>query len=735
MKKTKLLVLGISSLLVLAGCTNNNSSSPVENSSSEISSITSSDTDKETSSSSNSEKSTSSETQSSSSSSSEEVKEYEIFVTTDNGATISGMPNKAEVGTEVHFTLAIKTGFKLGEIFAKSGTNSIELTAGFDGDYSFIMPKRGVSITVSTTRESYELNVYDAQGFIASVKQKKAGATEYTDLETVTTTDTDDDGEEITSTYKAAEYGATVLATLNSSVKGYKLTGITVNGKAVDLADDATEFTFVMDHEATSITVSYSLTPVAVTIVNSDHFTLSLFASDKTTAVTDSYTPYEDLYIQASSSSDDYAIKAIVYSYTDSNSKINKVDITDYYEDGYYHFTMPKVDTGITITVTEYNLHAYNDYDFVGTYSHVDFSYSAAKDITAFDSAAKMTIAESGDITYVRSASRTYDDYSIGTVNGTTNEGTMSLTKAGNYDTATIAYKGNVIVYDSYFKGSASSSSDIAVGYKQSSDAVTYTAKATQFKIGSVTYALATFFEDGVEKENVLIERGSTNTIHYDVDVELLEGSYVSDATAVFKVKEGDETLLKVGYTGVGGAANRVTLGDEYGTYTTSDGKSLRLDGVSQAIYDDNSYSYTISGTTITLSSNSKIIVGTIDSSTMTFTVTSEEEVTTFAWYGKTYRGKAQWSYNDDEEESTYTVTFHSNESKFDQKCALGNYSISDVDYTVSDGTIITTKFYDYSNKNGFSITMTYNASSDSFTVKGGVTGAYFNNATFTLVS
>ncbi len=737
MKKSTLLVLGISSLLVLAGCTNSNSSSSNETPSSEHPSSSSIETKPSSEETASSSSSSTEQSSSSSSSSSEEAKEYDIFVTTSDGATITGIPSKAEAGEEVHFTLTIAVGFKLSSIAATSGTNSVELTAGFDGDYSFTMPKRGVSITVKTARESYELTTYDSQGFIQSVQQQKVGSTTYTDLETVTSTDTDDEGEEITSTFKAAEYGAIILVTYSTNVTGYVLSGITVGGKEIDLETGKTSFTFVMDHEATSITTRYTYTPISVKTTNSEHISLSLFESDKVTAVTNSYIPYEVLYVQATASDEDYGVRKIVYSYKDGNSEIKTVDFTSSLEDGYYHFTLPMVDNEITITVTEYNLHAYKDYSFVGEYSHLDFSYAGARDLTAFDSVAKMTITESGDVNYVRSATATYADYSIGSVSGTQTSGTASLNKAASYSTASFSYSGDVLVYDSYLRESVNTSNDIAIAFKQSSAEATYLAKGTQFKIGDTTYALATFYENNVNVQNVLIERGSKNTIHFDVDVEILEGTYVSDAKAVFTVKDGETTLLKIGYTGNGGATNRVTLGDEYGTYTAAGDKTLILDGVSSATYDGAVYSYTIAsdGVTITLTSNSKTIIGTIDLATMTFTVLSEEEVTGLPWYGKTYKGTAQWSSSDTEAEATYTVAFHSNENKFDIKCSYGPFTKADIDYEVSNGTTVTTKFYDAANKSGFSVTMTYNASSDTFTVKGGVTGAYFNNAKFSLVS
>ncbi len=750
MKKTRLFVLGISSLLLLAGCGDVVSSSISETSSETSSSSSGNTSSSQTSESSASESSTSSEEPSSSessstseSSSSEAVKTYDIYVTCDDGATVSEVASKAEGGEEVHFTLSILDGFALSSLKIVSGTNEISYTVGFDGDYSFTMPKKGVEIKVVTSRKSYEVATTDVAGFISSIKQKKVGSDNYVELESVTETDTDDEGEEVvTSSYKAAQYGATVLVELNEKVNGYSISGITLNEKTIDLKDGETSFSFVMGHETASIKVSYDYSPIPVSTINSEHITLSLFADDKVTAVTNSYTPYKDLYIKATSSSEDYAVKTLSYTYTDNNQETKTVDILSSLEDGFYHFRTPLYESGVKITVTEYDLHAYKDYAFVGEFAQVDFSYAGSSDITSFTANTKMKISESGDIVYTRSSSIEYTDYSVSSITGDKEEGTASLSKAGSYAVPTIEYSGNVLVYDAYFKSSASKTNDLAVAYKKEDSNATYTTKATQFKLGSVTYALASFYKDGTIAESVLVERGGSSlVIHYGVEVTMLEGEYVSDAKAIFNVKEDETTLLKVGYNGNGGAANRVSLGDEYGTFTTADEKTLYLNGAGSATYDGNEYSYALAddGATITLTSNSKTIIGTLDLDNKTFTVTSEEENVGYPWYGKTYSGTSQYSAYDDDVGTTWTVVFHSGEDKMDASAKFNpsfyNDNGKDTEYTVTDGMTVTTKLYTAAHKTGFTITMKYDSAKDTFTVNGGVNGDYFSNSVFKLVA
>ncbi len=731
MKKNKqILVMALSSLLVLAGCGTNDSSSDAGISSDGAESTSS--TDGGDASSSNVDPSPID-----SDSSSDQTKTYSIVANADSGATITGLAARAEAGTEVHFVLNVLDGFELGSIEAKSGTSAITLTEGLDGDYSFTMPKRGVSINVTTVRKKYKVTVNGSQEFIESVTQMKVGASDYSDLDTITETDVDD-GEETMTSYNVAEFGATIKVDYKDSITGYELTGIEVNGESVVLEKGATSFTFVMPSKATSIKVSCDCTPISIKVNNSEHITLSLYEEDKVTEIKDSYIPYKVVYVEAVISDSDYAVKSLTYTAAGGSS----TNIVSSYEDGYYHFTLPSLDNGVTITVSEYNLTAYKDYNFVGEYSRVVFGGTSAKDVSSFAEDSKITIAGSGEITYKVSAKSEKTGYLVDSATASTGEGKISTSQNGKYSTTSIAYDDNCIVFDSYFGGGVETSNDLSVGLKISDTNATYSTKSTQFAIGDVNYALASFYKDDALVENVLIERRVAssdtpiNTIKFGVITEMLQGDYPTDAKAIFRIKDGDETVVSVGYQGNGGAGNRVALGDEYGTYTSTDGATLYLNGLSDAKYGDDTYAYAIDGSNVILSSNDKTINVTIDVDNKTFTVTKEEGVSVPAWYGKSYKGTAKWGANDDDDTGVYTVTFHSDEAKFDLNCAYGgNYKTNNIEYAVSNGTTIETKFYDAANKNGFTVTLVYNATTDKFTANGGVNGAYFKNTVFSLVA
>ena len=759
MKKNALLILATSALLALAGCSSFPSESSSKSDSSETisSEVVSSELDpivsseaisSESSEVSSHEKETSNE--GTEDSSEEEAREFDISAESDGGATVTLGNLKASPGAEVHFTVTALTGFKIEEVSARAGSNELDLVVGLDGDYSFTMPKRGVAITVTTSRKSYKLSTNDAGGFLKSVAQKKVGSSSYVPLDTITEeSEPDEEGETITSSYKVAQFGAEILLTFNASVANYELTGVTVNGAYTELKAGTESYAFTMKAEDTSVSISYSYKTIAFSLVNSEHITLMLYSDEEgKTEIKDGYIPYKEVYVKATSSNEDYAVKTIVCTYPgtrDGATVTLSNDITSYYDDslGLYKFTYPMSDGPVTINVTEYNLKAYAGSDFVGDYGVADFSYpSAHKDITSFDAKGIFRIAESGDLTYTPGGSATAKEgYCVSGVDSEANSLTLSQTSSKT--TSNAICDGKVVVFDTYLEKGYESTTYISLGVKKANPSATYAIYASQFTIGEDNYIVASFYEGASLIENVLVKRGAKNAVTLDVNVNMLEGDHVSDANAIFRVTKDDSALLSVGYTGAGGANNRVALGEEYGTYTDGDGKLLYLSGSGIATYDGASYGYVLAedGVTITLNSNDGTVKGTIDKTAKSFAVAEKEEAS-MPWVGKTYKGVPQYSASEDDASWPYTLTFASSGTTLTWTELIGGrayYTVENVEYTVENGTAIKTNFYNSANKkdnsSGAPITLTYNASGDYFTATGGFKGAYFKNTKLTLVS
>lgn len=756
MKKNKLAALVISSLFLLTSCGGEDVSSSDEevSSSPSISQVSSSDegtssSEKASSSDSASESSSAEEAASSASedasssedvSSSEEVKTFSLVTSLGDGISLEGLPDKAEAGQLVTFKVIVANGFSLKGISAKAGSIELALTAGLDNEYSFTMPRRGVTISVTSSRKNFKLTKNDSQGFIASIEQKKAGAIVYESLGTISETEANDDGEEVETTYSTAEFGAEVLVHL-SSVSGYKLTGVKVT-EIGDIAveDGADHFSFVMPATDSYLTIEYDYTPIPLTINNSSHLVVTAYKADKKTVLTDSLTPYSDVYLKVTGSEDNeegrYELKTLSYSYK-GNTTQNTVEITEQDEDGFYHFHAPKADEGITINVTEFDNQAFAEADFIGEFETVDFSNGSVNDFTSFESKTSLKINESGKIT-LTNGSKVDDAYSIFSASN----GTASLTKGAASTSANFLYDDKAVVISPYLDEAVKDSSFLMVAFKKE-EGKTHSVKATQFKIDGLTYAVACLYEGDTLLDTVLITRDSNasygkNTVTFGVALTMLEGDCVSDKEACFMLSKGGTVLAKIGYTGEGGAANRATLGEEYGDYLNGD-KVLHLNGA-KATYEGEDYTYAIDGNTIVLTGKSKIITGTIDFTNKTFAITKEEAAAKLpVWSGHSFRGLPQWSSSDDDTGSswTHTITFHEDEMKYDISDSAG-FTQKDVDYVVVNGNTINATFYNTSNKNGFPVVLTYHASVSGvgyFTAKGGVTSAYFNDTKLSLVA
>lgn len=742
-KKPKLLVLALSSFLFLSGCstpaTSSNEGSK-ENSSdtSLVSSLEGSKTTSSSSneaSSSNNQSSSEAEESSSASSSSNEAVTYSVEVTKDEGVRLSGLEAKYEAGANVTFTLVAESGFAIQDVKAVSGVNEIVLTKGENGVYSFVMPKRGVAITITTNRLSYKLTTGDPGNFIASIKQKKVGAADFSELGTITETiKSTEEGEESSEiTFKTAEFGATIKVELQQS-EDYLLTSVSVNGEVIDLKGQMS-FSFEMPAKDSSIRIEKEDMPIAITKVESDHFSLTLYKEDKVTQIDNLVAPYSEVYVKADPKENNadgrYSIKSLSYSYKNNNGNIATEDITksiDDDADGYYHFRAPKYDN-LTVTVTEYDTTAYTDYSFVGDYLMWSTPTSAS-DIDDFTNGNSLSIKESGEFS-IKTGSKTKTAY-IDNATVKTGEGVASLSNGGS---GNFVYDDKVVVGNLYCDAPVVSSSFIYVAMKKENKGDAddlYTMKGTQFIVDSITYDLVCFYRGGTLYESVLVVREKTdsakwkNTITLDVDVSMIKGDFITSAKAIYEIKKNGVLLQTIGYKDEGGATNRIFVKAPYGDFQDSDNNLvLFLDGNGKASYDDSSFDYTLGddGVSIALDSNLRNITGTIDAIKMTFkklTDISTEVPTLPGFAGGTYQGSFYDSYDDS---YTFLLIFDEKGEKVTPKtdgynnyfAVNGKEDVQNVTYDAASGEL------SFSVTSGFgtkSMTFVYSSSNDTITCK-----------------
>ncbi len=154
------------------------------------------------------------------------VNKYEINSTVSN-AEITGLPEEADYGTEISFTIETSTGYSVVSV-----TYNGELLESENGTYTF---------TVGTTNEivvTTQVNKYEINNFVTNA--------------------------EITGLPEEADYGTEVSFTVTAST-GYLVASVTYNGALLELVDGTYTFTvgttneIVVTTQAEEYTISYDI--------------------------------------------------------------------------------------------------------------------------------------------------------------------------------------------------------------------------------------------------------------------------------------------------------------------------------------------------------------------------------------------------------------------------------------------------------------------------------------------
>lgn len=158
MKKKNTLALSLVSLMLITGC-KNNSDSTSKNSLPSNSKITNNSTT-------NSDKKTDSTTTSTST-----KKEAYAITVNATGVTLNGIPKEAKEGEVISFTATLDAEKVLSYITI-DGENVLE--ADQNGNFSFTMPKRAVTVEAVTADKRYNINVTQVDGATLSVSTTSA---------------------------------------------------------------------------------------------------------------------------------------------------------------------------------------------------------------------------------------------------------------------------------------------------------------------------------------------------------------------------------------------------------------------------------------------------------------------------------------------------------------------------------------------------------------------------------
>lgn len=501
---------------------------------------------------------------------------YTITSLSTSATYLKGMPEKAQVGDEITFSILLEPGYHfLNEITLFSGVKDEDSYIEYDltfvekYTYSFTMPNVDVKIEVLTDKTEY------------SVKDiTEYGSTIDGSFKNLTT--------DVSSYNLFAHAGDEIEVNLRNTDSKFAK-GIIINGKEkVLLKDGESKVTFIMPAcpvEIDEFTVPYER---EITIENSDNLTATLYKLvdeeliETTTGVYNEY-----IYVGIEGENENIGLNEVVVKYNNGD----KVDVTIVEIDGknYYRFVMKEYND-VTVTISEQNLSKYKGKEFVGEYLGRNlYDNSIGEDLDLGGTGWKyrdLTITSAGYIT--KPTDESYFNSAISELDETNKS--FVTTK---YYTDYKFYYSNNIIYSSQDPSNLSPTFDGLFYIKKSSDYSVYTVDYVGF---SNNHQIVSFYGDGNLIQSAYVDY-STNELFLDVTISMVTGDTFNTATSEFDIISNGSIIRKIRNTGT--SSNNtdgffISNGLE-GTYLDSastDADLIIIDGKDKASYDGIEYTY-----------------------------------------------------------------------------------------------------------------------------------------------
>lgn len=551
--------------------------------------------------------------------------------------TLHGVGTQANVGEEVSFTFSIAPGYSFaGEVIVREADAfDPEMAETYEvsyenGAYSFVMPNKDVEVSVSVTKGLYLVKKVDPHGLIYNMYSN--GTSIY---------------------YGYAEYDSTIKVSFSKNTKVVaKGLRIVETQQEIMIEGSNTYVEFPMPYYGVTVEPIYEIRYRDMNITNTDHLTVVPHAKNEQgeyVALAEPKAVFEDkVYLKVvSEDPETYSLNAIEAKYLKDNSTSTYATTLalTLNEDGYYEFNMPEVreGTALNITITEKNLALFRGYEFVGEYLGLN-AYNVTA-YTAFNKSYSIKIDTAGLLTRGTNSPRQI-------ASATSKTGYSEITLS---DGNKAIYGGNIIFGQYNFSNKTPICNDMVIAIKK----LNSTDSDDSYKLyvemfGGEEYTIITGYKDGELYAAGFIDGENDVAYLEGVEIEMLEGTHVTDTNARYAIKVNGKLLTEVGYTGAGGSANRVLVDPLKGDYTSADGGTLSLDGTSKAVLNGEEYTYDKnSDGQIVLTKGLSSIIVEVDTSNRTFVVVSEniyqprDELDTRTFTGTCY----------DEDNSSYTVT------------------------------------------------------------------------------
>ena len=440
------------------------------------------------------------------------------------------------------------------------------------------------------------------------------------------------------------------------------------------------------------------------------------------------------VYVKVTVKDENYGLATLTASYKKKSSEesTTTLDILNLFasapREAYRVFTVYDLveDSEIEITATEKSLSAYKDQAFVGDYFTVGLSAYAAKSFTSFDTTRTLSINAAGEVQFSNRDTLNQID---------SLEENAFLTRSGNLTKRW--YVADNLVFaspDENRNPFAYGTNDYfyAIKKKEASDsAASYSIGIETFTIDSVRYMLASVSRNGVPYASALAAHAPKEADSYfvpNVTVNLLQGSSICDADAVYEVSDGTGLRFVVSAKEAGGAENRVFVTGPYGSFALEAGE-IFLDGVAKATYAGETFAYSLDGTTLTLTKGLREIVFTLDLEAHSATLVSDGEASGYDFHGKSYTGTfySDW----DEAYEQVHVSFHATSPLITTYVRVGgiyyfngteNYSTyAPSSYSYDEATFtLTASIIDVQNKSGKAFSMVFDPLANTWQITSG---------------
>ena len=341
-----------------------------------------------------------------------------------------------------------------------------------------------------------------------------------------------------------------------------------------------------MPHFDITLNVNTEATLRNVAFVGSEHLTPVLYEKvDGAYVATATNAGIYDntYYVKVNSTNiEQYQVNTIAGSYYSQGSSYSSTLTLTLNADGYYEFTMPKVDLSktLTITVTEKDMTLFAGQSFVGTYVGLNSCDSSAK--TSWNNDSYGFTIDSAGIVTKGSTPTPFTSYDANTGLLTNSDKSKAAMVAGNFVFAHYSFGNNTPI-----------GNDIIIGYKlqEGDTSTTYTVNNFSF---NEKYHVITVFKEGVLVSSLFLDVAK-QLVFLNPTLEFTAGTYVSDSNATYTVAK-DEVL----FYSVTNRSTIVAYDGLQGTYTCEGNSNIVVDGLGSLTFEGKTLKYTAEDRQIT---------------------------------------------------------------------------------------------------------------------------------------